>query len=1428
MNIRPKTVRRLLVVVAAAVVVVAAVLGVRSYKSGQRAVRLQADRDAGIAAWRQGDYASALEKLKTYVRKDTRDFDALLAYASSRARLELPNGRHIPEAIQSFEVLRSLRPVDRDVQRALLDLYTQAGLGTEAITLADAVLAAQPNDVDALRAKTIALWRSGRFDEALQASLKWNDAAPLQLAGHTQTYLLLIKTKAPKDQILARYRDLLARHPDDPRFEMLLGVATGDAGDRDTALRMLRSAAARPPPDAEFVAQLARIFDQQRLFDESQRILEQAARQSDDPAILRVLVRRLWQNGDYEQVLARLASLDAASASADGSLLAFRALALLSLNRIEDGQAAVTQLKARVTDPVAQGWAAALQTRLDSPSLSPTQVIARYQTALSRGAAGAASDGTVAPSGENGIIRYWMGEAHLALGEIDAAIRQWQIAADLMPSWAAPHVRVARALLDRDRPMEALESAAAAVRCAPNQVAPLTTLALARYALLQQNPVPADEERLAQLVAEIQRIKPGEPQTLSLHAALLCRAGQSEAARAAIRSALPSADGAWDAEVFANLVAVSREYDLGLEAELVAATGKAAQRSPQMALRHALDAARHGAATSGREALEAAVQRAAPGAEALAWQVALAQFREAVDDPAAAATWQALGDANPEDFTVQSLILQSAGSIRGNEEFWARTVDRVRKLTGDDGTLWRVARARLLLQTADRAGVIHANDPAAAASARQRDSAEAVGLLTELVRTAPTVAEYRVLLAHAMENLGNDKEAAQQLQAAVESDPRSVSVQIELARLLTELGRSGEARKHLERAADGGAAIQPGQRLPLARMLASAGRLERAADVLEAGPSPRSLAGDLLLANVYRKLGRESDAAPIYQRLLSEAPTKGNADVIAEAADFQAWRGDLPAARRTLALLDGLSLPDARLHTLLGQFEERWGGTGDATSHLRAAAEAAPTDPLVWRNLAMLHARLGQFDSAVAVIDRGLEQAPSGDLRLARVQVEAMRKVSTDPTDLSPLIDALSVDEGRSTDAGALSALRDTLATTRPSAGQISRLRQSAERYSQFLPLQAALAQAYLQSGQADDAATVAFRLLESSRGDARAAALATTIFRSARQWPGMLSAAQAWRAATRSSDAERTRPADIAIADAALRLNRPTVALAAVQPHLSGAAGSPVDGATVAELAGAALCALGRFDDVRALFEPLLGSSSEYRLAFLRLIGESTIDAGTAAAWIELARARLDASSPVEALAFARAGVAAGTRLAAPQLFDPAMTALAPLLSGVEPNLEAAYIAAAVHLRQDRLPEAQRLLRIVVTRDPSHAAAANDLAWAMLATRGDLNEARSLASRAITAQPNVATYQETLARVELELGNREAAIAGFDAALRLEPSNVDALIGKAYVLRRNGDTAAARRLLAQVDPLLARNPPLSAMVKGQLQQLRDELSRGD
>jgi tetratricopeptide (TPR) repeat protein len=189
MRLRKKLVRRLVVLAAGLALVGAALGGYATWRLRQIRMSYAADRQRGIAAARAGDDQTAIQLLERYARRYPLDADVLSLYARSRSRVELPNNRHIREAVLALRHLLQLDP-QRSVDRLLLlDLYVRAGYATETLDVANTLLPSDPKaysaaDATVLSARTQALRWLGRYGEALQTAQRWSSVAPADLDAH--------------------------------------------------------------------------------------------------------------------------------------------------------------------------------------------------------------------------------------------------------------------------------------------------------------------------------------------------------------------------------------------------------------------------------------------------------------------------------------------------------------------------------------------------------------------------------------------------------------------------------------------------------------------------------------------------------------------------------------------------------------------------------------------------------------------------------------------------------------------------------------------------------------------------------------------------------------------------------------------------------------------------------------------------------------------------------------------------------------------------------------------------------------------------------------------------------------------------------------------------------------------------------------------
>lgn len=118
-------------------------------------------------------------------------------------------------------------------------------------------------------------------------------------------------------------------------------------------------------------------------------------------------------------------------------------------------------------------------------------------------------------------------------------------------------------------------------------------------------------------------------------------------------------------------------------------------------------------------------------------------------------------------------------------------------------------------------------------------------------------------------------------------------------------------------------------------------------------------------------------------------------------------------------------------------------------------------------------------------------------------------------------------------------------------------------------------------------------------------------------------------------------------------------------------------------------------------------------------------------------------------------------------------------------------YILAQTLLSQGKKAEYEETLRRVVTDNPSHAAACNDLGIIEV-QHGNYQAAIELFEKSADASEPVTGARVNMGNIQLLADENEAAEKTFDIALIEKPNGIGALIGKATAQRRNGDLDGA------------------------------------
>lgn len=198
----------------------------------------------------------------------------------------------------------------------------------------------------------------------------------------------------------------------------------------------------------------------------------------------------------------------------------------------------------------------------------------------------------------------------------------------------------------------------------------------------------------------------------------------------------------------------------------------------------------------------------------------------------------------------------------------------------------------------------------------------------------------------------------------------------------------------------------------------------------------------------------------------------------------------------------------------------------------------------------------------------------------------------------------------------------------------------------------------------------------------------------------------------------------------------------------------------------GLALSSEGKFDEASSLLEEAGRRDASNHLAF-HTLGLVALKQGQA----ERALLAFDQALSLRP-DFAGAAIGRGDALAAQGKNDQAFEAykraamLAP--QSALPNA----MRAQLFERLKRPDEAESAYREALHAEAGHLGVMNNLAALLAKRKIKLDEAQTLAQRAVNAAPARASYVDTLGLVQMAQGDAAGAVTSFEKALSLEPKN--------------------------------------------------------
>jgi tetratricopeptide (TPR) repeat protein len=1428
MTMKPKTARRLTLVACLVLIAAGAFVGFVLVREAQND-RLEAGlRAQGMKAFTSGNSYEAMHMLGRYLRRAPQDSVALKSYAECRVQVEEADGRHIREAIGVYQRYVDLVPSDAEAKLVLLKLYNKAGLFLEARQLArsmrpDDPANAQAEHVDVMVEEATAMLGLARVDgafDALLARLETLDDGARPRILHVEG--LVARHIDPRDYT----RELVEGAPDDPRWLIIEAIARARDADEAGQQALVDQVAGVLGIDASsgditgeltltdplLLREAIGALDRMGRFDLSVAAMKVAHESISDLELDRLLARRLAIQHRFKELVHLFDWPDQPIEQVDTMLLVFRTMAELGLDEPKNATPLIAELGSRATrDFRANAWNKALT--LATPTGAET-VSARVEILRE----------AVEANPSEPVLSHMLAESLTELGRDDEAISLWRATLrwPMAVGWVTPRIRLSERLLATGQDLQALGVAESAVRIAPeNALASVVWFEALAQVVRSGVDSPTHPETVLAAVSHVREGVDGaedaegleliRDRLLVAHARLLCGLGRLDEAAEEIDNALASSVRPGEFALHA-LSALSREHRLGREKAIVASATVSFGATPSVIFEQAIEMASRGEEQAALDLIDAS--RENDPWNAREWSIARAKLLEATGrEQDAAAMWRTLAEKYADDVEVMRLVLESDAAA-SDWMLIQTTIDRFRTLTqareGDTSVLVATARAK---------GLLHGRP-----TRRERD--EAIMLLERAATERQGAVEIRRLLAtaHMLNDPSRDVRpdlgaAARDLEAASRLAPKDTSLAFELAQLLQLRREFSQSRDLLQRLAQD-ASLDTTLRLRAARMLIDQGEEKIAletlvplADVRTGLTEPNEV---FELARAFERLGESARATVQFERLSQMTLT--DPGIIAAACASYELSGRRDMLAKMSDRLAKLELPASEDAFYNGMRFELAGRVDDAVRCYRESLVHDASNQRASVALVSLLLQTGRYQDALDQANLAQSGLPDDPRLVVLVEQAKFALAGPDEEDLKSLINAMRANP-RTTQLGA--ALEDIrIARENGKLDDAEALRELVQRYRGVLSVQlfCAARLARIDRMLVVEAVEIAELAMRSFPDSPEPARLATDLNMMLQRWEAMLTCARTWR----QRDLTRPVAAELAVAQALMRLNRFEDASEALRPHVRRAMDSletNVDLGIISVYCQA-LAGSGRVDQVITVLEPLLARSATVRSKVALPVGATALpDTQGAEAWIESVRAHVPDGAVDEQIAVAGALSTLAQRSEEPdrsRLLRAALKTLHALVGMDEATPSVLESIGKMHHALRELDAAESAYRQALALDPNLVDALNNLAVLTLDTSGDANEAVSLASRAARlAGPGsmieletLAGAHEVLATGEADAGNTDAAERAFQAAadtydrmLTIDPDQPGVLWALARASERSGNVERAmksyERLLA-------------------------------
>ncbi len=1461
MPMRPRTFRRLVLSLVFGAVVCIGLIGYFVVGPMQQRRSIEELRTNGMSAYEAGDYATATQSLRRYLRA-TKPAPAaeLLAYARSRAKVEAGDSGHLQASISAYRDYLNQRPDDQEVSIELLKMFNRDGKWPEAVALG-VKLRAQPGiDKRAVLEEELSARKridpddkqiAVLFEELLSLGspsfatvwsyAQWLDSS--ERLAEADAFLeerIAIEPNSIGAKVLG---ELIGDRLPDPRTSNPIEIA-----DKVTILTSIigwnneEQAWEEDFPAIDSIdlgKLLARAFDLMGRGDLALEVEGRIALETEDQVVLGSYARRLW----WAKRIDRLQAIEVANSD----LLGFQVLAA-QLQNDADAEAQIrAQLKQIDTDFRANGW---------TQFFEATDLIEKGDLVAARGVlAKAMSTNPLEPT-----YHLVMGDLYSRLGRETDAKEEWRDADTLAEHvvWIEPTLRLIASLQRSEHRSEAGAVAQMLMARAPRE--PRARLVwLSTQAMMARSGLLSDQQidfaiitarRLAEYLPKVERDR------LSANlVVLLLVSGQQEEGIAEIRRLL---DDSVEPGVFASIIEIDQFFDLGVVETDAAGSAEVAAKSPDASFGYAHKVfVKTGDLEEAMQVFDTGRGGASP-VEYKAWDLTRVKFLDTIGEESAKGEWlRLLNDVYPDDIELQFEAIDSR-ALGLDIGFVDRTIEKILDLTSSKG---RSVPIRLRLA---RARAIASGD-----GINKSKREEALSIVRGVIVSDPQNIRARLMLSNILdlpcppELVGNERFTRDRAGAAAEqltisrliAGPEARDSLFRVSQLNIDIGDSDAARENLLEAyarSEGDVGAQYKIILEMRRAGEFELAIPRLADLIGQSSSP--LKGDvqITLARILSGLNRRAQVLGVLVQIAeSESLTESQ---LIDLITLFVQIGNRVEGEQVLVNAGAYGLDEQAALNARIQFAIMTGQSGDAEQLLQSIVDADASNIDAWRSLARLMGKDGRSDEAKAMLEQALELNPEDellkyDLALMSGDGEKINQVVRDSSQFENPNDRIAMQRIVSFEKARQTMSRDEIA---------QELRLLGESFQDMVAVQNYIYEALREVSA--DAESIGRGAEAASRRVGTHAGLletATRAYADAGDWESVRRTTEAWRGVSAGSPIG----ADVFAARASYELRYFADAKELLWPYFDQAAARTEEPLFRELLLIYAQASIGLGDPMAQLaaqLEPLAIESESFRnVVWLQLAATSLPDVQEASRWIEFAQS-IGGSTNTGLVVQAWLGLAERSEADALELFGKAFQvsddwiAASPNDSGVLSLVGQAYRRAAdsrsdsdpqrtpwltkamgyfdgaAEIDPENLghlfsaarcagalqsyPEAISRYRDVLSAgNPGGlfgAAVRNNLAQMLEqgSESGDtLEEAKSLAEQAVAFQAHPA-FLGTLGWIELRMGNGARAEELFRQILAEAPDNREGWGGLAACLYGSDRAGEGDRALERFNRLKPAN----------------------